>query len=103
MTLSVKITRIIAAAAIVGMLAAPVLASTTIHGIFLTGNGNGTGDRDCDKDHDRDQNKDQDQDRDHLGAVQFITPNTLLLASGENGNGTENGTKDRDRSKDRDC
>lgn len=104
MKLSGKITRTIATAAIVGMLAAPTLATTTIQGNLLAGNGYGPGDQDS-------NNGLGDCDS---AAVQFTTDNSLLLAKGGGGNGhggenggnrsgDQDGDQDRDRDRDGDC
>jgi hypothetical protein len=91
MKLSQKITKIISTAAILGMLAAPALASTTIDGAHLAGNGHGPGDGTGTGDSSQDGTGNGPGDGDCLGVFQYTLDNTLLLARGGNGNGNGNG------------
>jgi hypothetical protein len=124
MKLSQKITKIISTAAILGMLAAPALASTTIDGAHLAGNGHGPGDGTGTGtgDSSQDGTGNGPGDGDCLGVFQYTMDNTLLLARGGNGNGgssgnggngghgnggenggNSSGDQDRDRDRDDSC
>jgi hypothetical protein len=93
MKLSQKITKIISTTAILGMLAAPALASTTIDGAHLAGNGHGPGDGTGTGtgDSSQDGTGNGPGDGDCLGVFQYTMDNTLLLARGGNGNGGSSG------------